>query len=174
MKQQRPDIDRAPGSSSPIGTMPYLQTRDLLVRVRSYHQRLRDWCARHEGSRGDPRVALLVDLIRRREDSMQGSMAKLVADADPSVLDTWLQFEPDAAERADLDAYELGDEFGIDEVLARATGFELAIQAIYARAAETLVAPRVRVFFSALADLHDARGKQLGRVSQGLEDGGLS
>ena len=154
--------------------MPYLRVADLLTRVRSYHEGLRDWCVRRQHEEPDPRVALLTELVGAREDRMQGGLAKIAADADDAILNTWLQFEPDAAQATDLDAFELGGDLGVEEALARATGFELTVQAIYARAAGAMVAPRVREFFRALADLHEARAKQLGRISQGLEDGGLS
>ena len=75
----------------------YMQIRDVVERIRIAHQRLRDALERPQPEAVDSRTRHMLAALRREEQQLEIALTRqLNRDDSSDILDTWLQYIPDA------------------------------------------------------------------------------
>jgi hypothetical protein len=141
-------------NNSPEVDMPYQtyqQVRDVVTRIRSAHQSLRDELERPRPRARDANSRLMLEELRRSEQQLQIELARqLAAAGTDSLLDTWLQFIPDEDVLHTLDSIEFTPEMTVVEIVDRKLEFDQALMALLRQLAEETAVPRVQEFFRSL------------------------
>ncbi len=150
--------------------MRFKKTRDILDRVRQFHQAVSDHCEQVSGDTNEKRLKLLLDYISEREQSLADALAVFTEQTPDSILDTWFQYTGDDAAIQRLLDSGLKPDMTPDDVLRlilQITDHFIALYGDMVAASET---DEVRAVFQSLLD-EDRKGKeQLARNFQMMAD----
>jgi hypothetical protein len=149
--------------------MPWVTTRDILNRLRSFHSELADIYSRSHRTVKDEKAKLLLRLMVEQEEQIQESMKEYESKFSPEVLDTWVQFFP-AKSLDDILAavrVRMTPEMEMDDVLERALRADRAVAKIFHQLAGTTSAGRVQEFFEGLHDMEEAKSSEYSRSTLG-------
>lgn len=128
----------------------YQQVRDVVSRIRTAHQQLRDALERPRPDAPDSRTRRQLETLCHEEQELQVALAKHLADGADPPLDTWLQYVPDEDVFESLESIEFTPGMSADEVVAVKQEFDQALIALLRQLAETTAVPRVQEFFESL------------------------
>ncbi|REJ91627.1 MAG: hypothetical protein DWQ34_14380 [Planctomycetota bacterium] len=152
----------------------YKQVRDVVVRIRDAHQRLRDALEESRSRASDSRSRHMLESLRQEEQELQSSLAKQLKNGDSQkVLDTWLQYTPDAELFETLEQIDFRPEMSAEEVVACKQKFDEDLTALLRQLKEATATPSVEEFFGSLLEEIETRIGQASwklREFQGDED----
>ncbi|MFC6979875.1 hypothetical protein [Microbulbifer taiwanensis] len=127
--------------------MRYKTVEDVIQEGRDFHAKLAQQYGEYEQLAPNKRVELLLDQLKRREDSMKHSLENFHADLTPGALHTWVQFAPEGRDKEFLQRLRNIDINDLDEIARLAMDIEIYLADQYrdlAQGAETLRAGCLR------------------------------
>lgn len=143
--------------------MPYKRVRDILEQVRTFHERVREWCARRGEDENDPRAAWILAYVDGYEQEFQRMLSQFEADGRDNLLETWIQNVPDRELREELGATTVDVDMSTEEVMRRVQEFDNSLVVYYQSLAATLIPPRVADAFRALAEAQQTKSREYSR-----------
>lgn len=144
--------------------MTYQQIRDVVHRMRTSHQQLRDSLESPRSRAGDSRTRLMLEALRREEQDLQLVLGLHGINGDEALLDTWLQYVPDDELFETLESIEFTPDLSPDEVMARKLSYDQALISLLQQLVGQTSVPRVQEFFSTL--LKNTRSRTAQQVWQ--------
>jgi rubrerythrin len=155
----------------PTTEKPMRHTRDLLALARSVHQKVSDHY-RQQGSRlEDVEARMLLDYIRRKEQTLQTMVDQYRQQAPDRILDTYYQFTPAQIRTVDefLD-WEPAPDADANEILSTARRVDSFMESFYHRAAQMAENEDIREVLENLAQAVVAKEKDETLNADFMED----
>lgn len=150
--------------------MAYQQVRDILARVRAFHERVERYCEQSRDASHDDMVRAMLERIDAHDRAMDGCLTTYTSEATAAVLNTWIQYpglEPlDEVEQAMSDA---GDASPAD-VLQRLLDAERKLLDVYDTVADQAPGRHVQEFFQNLRFMEAQEGRAIGRDAASVRD----
>ncbi len=133
--------------------------------MKGLHERLRQAARASKAAEADERRSLLLRYIEEHEQQMHQALHGVESRADPSVLDTWLQFAPDAEVEGALARLETDAPVpSFEDLVARVLEAQARFVEIYRILQAETSAPRVRAFFASMMEMEVEARKRYARV----------
>lgn len=151
--------------------MAYQTIRDLISHVRTLHRRLQESVRNAQTREDDERSALLLKFIGEHEAALERAIEAAEQRGGGSVLDTWLQFEPNTELERAMSQSELDSSPSSDDVVKHVLETENALVRLYELLMGSTGASRVQSFFSSLLEMEDSAVRRSARVR--LESGDI-
>ena len=144
--------------------MAYQTIRELMARVRSLHGRLRE--SVHDARRraDDERTALLLDFIDQHEAAIERAVETVERRGGRAVLDTWLQFEQDAALERAMELREPDAAAPSESIVTHLLETENALIRLYQLLQGSSGSPTVQSFFAGLLEMEDSAVRRSARA----------
>jgi hypothetical protein len=143
----------------------YQTVRELVEHVKGLHQRLRQAARASKAAEADERRSLLLGYIEEQEQEMHRALCGVETRADRAVLDTWLQFAPDAEVDGVIARLETGAPLpSFEDLIARILEAQDGFVEIYRIMQAETSAPRVRAFFASMMEMEVEGRKKYARV----------
>ena len=137
--------------------MAYQTVREILDRVRQFHQKLRREIETADDETDDPRTDALLKSLRQGEKETDLALGEYEEQGDSAILDTWIQYVPYKDLEDVLRDSKPPAHSTPDEAVAWKQEFDKALAAFYRQMADQDSAPRVQEFFEGLAATIDQR-----------------
>lgn len=137
--------------------MTYQQVRDVVARIRTTHQQLRDALEGTEAETSDPRAQLMEKWLSQEEEQLQLTLAQYGVEGEKELLDTWLQYVPDEEVLDKLKSLEFRPNLPAEDLVARKMEFDQAMMAFLKQLADETSVPRVEEFFRTLLENAESR-----------------
>ncbi|WP_346839773.1 hypothetical protein [Microbulbifer sp. SAOS-129_SWC] len=150
--------------------MRYKTVEDVIHEGRDFHARLADQYREYEQLVSDRRIELLLDQLRRREDSMRYSLENFHDDLTPGALHTWVQFAPEGREKEFLQRLRNVDLDSLDDIAKLALDIEMYLADQYRDLALGAETPSARDAFERLRDLEELEEHTLSKNLFNLRD----
>jgi len=150
--------------------MPPLQIKNILDHIRAYHDRLSRRLAEFSQHESDERLTLLLKYMARHEHNFEEAMSRYEGDHEKGILNTWLNFIPEAAVDDALRDMPLQDDMTADQILASVLSFDRTLITFYRQLANQTAIPRVQELCSNLLDMEQSKDRQFSISVQGLSD----
>ncbi len=150
--------------------MRFKTTRDVLDRVVTFHQQLRDLYLRHANIADKERVKLLLDYMARHEEHLQKSLSQYEDNASERILDTWFKHIPSSAILKDCNDVRLAPDMSVEEIVKTALKFDDCLVDFYTVMAEKCVSEEVKSIFSNLLKMENQEKMKLVRIAQEVYD----
>jgi uncharacterized damage-inducible protein DinB len=156
--------------------MAYQTIRDLVRHIRSLHHRLRDAVreaqARAEDSEDteDERSALLLSVIDEHESALERAVELAEQEGGDRVLDTWLQFDPNAQTERALRQGNSAASMSRHELLTHVLETDNAIIRLYELVQGSSGSPSVQSFFASLRQIEDSAVRRAARIELEARD----
>lgn len=135
--------------------MRYKTVEEVIQEGRDFHAKLAQQYAEYEQLATDRRIELLLDQLRRREDSMKHSLENFHDDLTPGALHTWVQFAPEGREKEFLQRLRNVDITDLDEIAKLAMDIEIYLADQYRDLAQGAETPSARDAFERLRELEE-------------------
>jgi rubrerythrin len=134
-----------------------IQVRDAFDLARQFHQNLSEFYAGLAGQTERTRVKLLLDWLSRHEANLQTCLQRYEDDRSHDVLDTWMEYAPEASPFEGLDALTEQADLSVDAVADLAIKLDDALVTFYQDLVEHVESPEVRKLFETLLTMarHD-------------------
>lgn len=145
----------------------YLTVRDVVSRIRKAHQLMRDALERPRSVTTDERTRLILESLRKSEQGLQLTLARFENDGEEELLETWLQYVPNAELFESLDRIEFTPDLPADEVVSRKLSFDQSLLSLLRQLADETSVPRVQEFFHTILKNVESRvARQAWSVSE--------
>lgn len=151
--------------------MAYQTIRDLVTHVRSLHGRLRNRVRNARQRENDERARLLLEFIDEHEASLERAIESTEQRGGDTVLETWLQFEPNTEVERAMKRLEEESALSRDEMVTLVLETENALVRLYDLLRGTNSSFTVQSFFTSLLEMEDSAVRKSARV--GLESGDI-
>ncbi|MCX2832656.1 hypothetical protein [Microbulbifer thermotolerans] len=135
--------------------MRYKTVEDVIREGRDFHARLARQYGEYEQLATDKRIELLLDQLRRREESMKFSLENFHDDLTPGALHTWVQFAPEGREKELLQRLRNIDINNLDEIAQVAMDVEVYLSDQYRDLAQGAETQSAREAFERLEELEE-------------------
>ncbi|MCW8127965.1 hypothetical protein [Microbulbifer halophilus] len=135
--------------------MRYKTVEDVIEEGRVFHVQLGEKYSEYEQLASDKRIELLLDQLKRREDSMAHSLENFHDDLTPGALHTWVQFAPEGREKEFLQRLSRIDIGDLDAISRLAMDIEMYLADQYRDLAQGAETPSARDAFERLRDLEE-------------------
>lgn len=135
--------------------MRYKTVEDVIEEGRVFHIQLGEKYSEYEQLASDERIELLLDQLKRREDSMAHSLENFHDDLTPGALHTWVQFAPEGREKEFLQRLSRIDIGDLDAISRLAMDIEMYLADQYRDLAQGAETPSARDAFERLRDLEE-------------------
>jgi hypothetical protein len=145
----------------------YQTIRDLVAHVHSVHRSLRHAVRDAQSRIDDERSKLLLAVIDEHEAAIEHAVKTVEDRGQDAVLDTWLQFEPNAETERAIARSEPSSSMSSDAIVSHVLETENALMKLYELLRGSSGSPRVQEFFASLVALEDSAARRAARV--GLE-----
>lgn len=140
--------------------MTYQQIRDVVKRMRTAHQQLREALERPRTRVGDARARMMLEALRQEEQELQLALGLFGARGEESLLNTWLQYVPDDDVVEALNQIEFTSDMSADEVVSRKLEFDQTLMDLLRQLSGQTAVPRVEEFFTTLLENAQSRTSQ--------------
>ncbi|WP_193163983.1 hypothetical protein [Microbulbifer hainanensis] len=150
--------------------MRYKTVEDVIQEGRDFHAKLSQQYGQYEQLVSDRRIELLLDQLRRREDSMMHSLENFRSDIAPGALHTWVQFAPEGREPEFLQRLRNVDLDDLDEIAKLALDIEMYLADQYRDLALGAETPSARDAFERLLELEELEEHTLSKNLFNLRD----
>lgn len=150
--------------------MAYQTIRDLISHVRTLHGRLEESVRKAQRREDDERSTLLLKFIGEHESALERAI-EAAEESGASVLDTWLQFEPNTELERAMAQSDLDSSPSSDDVVKHVLETENALVRLYELLIGSTGSSRVQSFFSSLLEMEDSAVRRSARVR--LESGDI-
>ncbi|MDP5211164.1 MULTISPECIES: hypothetical protein [unclassified Microbulbifer] len=135
--------------------MRYKTVEEVIQEGRDFHAKLALQYEEYEQLATNKRVELLLDQLRRREDSMKHSLENFHADLPPGALHTWVQFAPEGREKEFLQRLRCIDIDSLDDIAKFALDIEIYLADQYRDLSQGAETPSAREAFERLRQLEE-------------------
>lgn len=149
--------------------MAYQTIRDLVRHVQALHGQLRTSIRNARQHEDDERSDLLLELIDAHESALERAIETVEHREGDAVLNTWLQYEPNAEVERALRRHDLESVRSGDEIMALVLETENALIRLYELLRGAHSSPSVQSFFTSLLEMEDSAVRRSARVE--LESG---
>ncbi|HXV63198.1 MAG TPA: hypothetical protein VEK15_21040 [Vicinamibacteria bacterium] len=143
--------------------MAYQTIRDIVEHVRSVHRRLCDAVREARSEADDERTALLLAVIDEHESTLERAVES-AQQTGGSVLDTWLQFDPNAEVERAMRHRASDSPSSRDAIVAHVLETENSLMRLYELLRGSTSSPSVQSFFLSLLEIEDSAVRQSARV----------
>ncbi|GMG88722.1 hypothetical protein [Biformimicrobium ophioploci] len=150
--------------------MRYKTIGDVIDEGRRFHADLAHQYEELEQLTTSERNALLLDQLRRREESMTHSLDNFRQDMSPGVLRSWLQFAPEGKEPFLLDKVRSADIESTESIANAAMDVEIYLADQYRQMLQEAATPSVREALQRLLDLEELEEHTLALNINSLND----
>ncbi|QDU38598.1 hypothetical protein Mal4_29270 [Maioricimonas rarisocia] len=140
--------------------MAYHQVRDIFEQVRKFHREFRNALLESEPHQHDLDVEALIELARDEERADEACLARYSSDAEPNILDTWIQYVPDEGVVRTIQEAEVSPGMDLNEIIEKKIEFDDALVQLYAQLGDQVSGPRLQEAFRSLHDLTVRRREQ--------------
>lgn len=152
-------------------TITYKQVKDVFQRVKDFRRELRDHLEASQLEMDDERLSWLVEHMDRHERFIDGSLDRYEEKASEGILETWLQYVPDAPIREAFEETRLEPGTDEKEVFERIQKWDQALLEMYRQLAGMSGAPRVQELFQSLLEMEEAKQEEISwRWQQELQE----
>jgi hypothetical protein len=135
--------------------MRYKTLGDVIDEGREFHRKLCRQYSEYEQLAPDERIGLLLDQLRRREESMTHSLENFREDMSPGVLHTWVQFAPEGREPEFLQRLRNVDINNLDDIASLAMDIEIYLADQYRDLLQGVETPSARTAMQRLLELEE-------------------
>jgi rubrerythrin len=129
----------------------YGQVRDVLNTAVRFHRRLEEFYGQLAKQEDRERVRMLLDYMSRHEQGFERMLADYGKGKARSLLDTWMQFEPDDRALKVPEPRTLRPDMSVDEVMEVALGLDDELVRFYSQAIDLTQDSEIRDLFEGLA-----------------------
>ncbi|MBB3063203.1 hypothetical protein [Microbulbifer rhizosphaerae] len=150
--------------------MRYKTLEDVIQEGRDFHAKLAQQYGEYEQLASDERIELLLDQLRRREDSMTHSLENFREDISPGALHTWFQFAPEGREQEFLKRVRNLDINKLDSIAELAMDIEMYLADQYRDLLQGADTPSAREAMERLLELEELEEHTLSRNLFNLRD----
>ncbi|MGL6162717.1 hypothetical protein [Microbulbifer sp.] len=150
--------------------MRYKTLEDVIQEGRDFHAKLAQQYGEYEQLASDERIELLLDQLRRREDSMSHSLENFREDISPGALHTWFQFAPEGREQEFLKRVRNLDINKLDNIAELAMDIEMYLADQYRDLLQGADTPSARDAMERLLELEELEEHTLSRNLFNLRD----
>jgi len=146
---------------------------EVIERAREFHREVSERYAELADEAGRERVRMLLEYLSRHEQSLERTLADYEERAPGEVLDTWLQYVPEAEtlERLEpLSRPTLGPDTDVGEIVNLGLEVADALIALYRDVARKAPSDEVREAFGNLVEMEQEEKRKLARNVADAED----
>lgn len=136
-------------------SMRYKTVEDVIKEGRDFHAKLAYKYGEYEQLVSDRHMELLLDQLKRREDSMRHSLENFREDLTSGALHTWVQFAPEGREKEFLQRLRNVDINDLDEITRLAMDIEVYLADQYRDLAQGAETKSAREAFERLQELEE-------------------
>ncbi|MFG0297158.1 MAG: hypothetical protein ACF8PG_14725 [Maioricimonas sp. JB045] len=140
--------------------MAYQQVREIFSRVRKFHRQFRNALLGTETREHSQEVEALLNRGREEERLIEACLSRYSDEAEPNILDTWIQYVPDEDVIRTIRETEVRPGMTLTEIIEKKIEFDDALVSLYARLAEQVNGERLQDAFRSLHDLMVRRREQ--------------
>ncbi|MCA9025291.1 MAG: hypothetical protein KDA86_08775 [Planctomycetaceae bacterium] len=142
--------------------MAYQQVRGVVDEIRRAHQQIGRALelSQHESFRIDQEARIILNEFRRAQRELELILSRYGAEGEDALLDTWLQYVPDAEVHKAVASFEVTLLMSLDDVVRKKLEFDQALIALLKQLAGGTSAPRVQEFFQTLLEYTQAETSQ--------------
>lgn len=144
--------------------MAYQTVRELLAHVRSVHRRLRAMIQDARPHMDGERSQLLLVVVDEHEGALERAVESVEKRGLGSVLDTWLQFQPDAEIDRALSLAVSDLPLSTGDIVALVLETENSLSRLYQLLEGSTGSRRVQAFFGSLSDVEDSAVRRTARI----------
>jgi rubrerythrin len=130
--------------------MPFEQARDMILRARAFHRELGEFYARVEDVVQKERVKLLLEYLVEHERRMIEHLEAIQEGLPPDVLNTWMQYPPDAPLPPTMDDLRISPDATASDVICMALDLDERLLKMYKELAVYAPSAEVREAFLSL------------------------
>lgn len=145
-------------------------TREVLDRIRKFHQMLSTYYNEVSQQTDQIRLRLLLDYMSRHEKKFEENLARYEEEASKKVLDTWFKNLPDDEKLVDCEGMKIKPDMSTDEVIGIALRVDDCLIQFYKEMAECCVIKEIRELFSNLCEMEKREKYIFSRNAVELQD----
>ena len=150
--------------------MRYMQIREMLDRVRDFHEELGNYYHQLSEAADRERIKLLLDHISKHKKRLHDGLAAYEKDAPQQVLNTWVDSEYCDQVLALCETTFASRETDVDGVIEAAIEIDNSLIDFYREVAEHATSERVREVFQNLIELEESDLRHLALSALQLRD----
>lgn len=124
--------------------MRYKTLKDLIEEGSDFHAKLGQRYGEFEQMVANERIGLLLDQLRRREESMSRALKSFCSSIPPGALHTWLQFAPEGRESEFLQRLRNVKLKDLEEISALAMEIDIYLADLYRSLLQGVDTPSAR------------------------------
>ncbi|MCH9692052.1 MAG: hypothetical protein K0U59_08350 [Gammaproteobacteria bacterium] len=124
--------------------MRYKTLEDLIEEGSDFHAKLSQRYGEFEQMVANERIGLLLDQLRRREESMSSALKNFCLSVPPGALHTWLQFAPEGRESEFLQRLRNVNLKDLEEISALAMEIDIYLADLYRSLLQGVDTPSAR------------------------------
>lgn len=134
---------------------PFKQIRDIFSISRGFHDQLSLFYERLRDRTQRKRVRLLLDYLSRHETNLNRCLGQFADHTSSAVLDTWVQYVPDAEPFPHLETLRVAADMSTDDVVALALRLDDALIQFYEQLRDEAGSAEVREVFESMLRLEE-------------------
>lgn len=150
--------------------MRYKTVEDVIEEGRAFHVKLAEQYSEYEQLASDRRIELLLDQLKRREDSMAHSLENFHDDLTAGALHTWVQFAPEGREKEFLQRLRRININDLEAISRLAMDIEMYLTDQYRDLAQGAQTPSAQDAFERLRQLEELEEHTLSMNLYNLRD----
>lgn len=144
--------------------------RDVLSRIASFHEHMRQQYQHLEDVAERKRVQLVLDYLVGHEANLKASLERYRSEAPTEVLETWIQYSTRSELPEPFRDAKLPTDMDLDAVTDLATRFDGWLMDSYRQLAEEADVPELQELFSALLQQQEEERRLLAKNLNELAD----
>ena len=146
--------------------MAAVQVRDILDSIAGFYRRLSELCTTARQNTQGERLPYLLEYIAAHELQLATSVEQFEETAESGLLDTWLQFGADESLDGILAQLNIQSDMPEDDIVREVLNVDSKLIALYEALAGETSSPHVEELFEGLAQMQEARERQLARAAR--------
>ena len=150
--------------------MRFQTVADVLEVVKELHAALARQLLELEQLTTSERAQLMLDYLKRHEQSLARSTEQFMNDADPGLLKTWLQYAPKVQSEALLEQVRSVDLNDVDSIVAVALAVDDYLVELYSEVVDHADTEEIKEVFTSLMKVEDNERHNVARSAFRLSD----
>jgi len=139
--------------------MMFKTTRDLLDRVRSFHNILSEFYCQLADKSRNKRIKILLDYLSDHENCFTKNLEMFENEVPDSILDTWFKYVPDKNKLRGCEKMELASDMSVEDVVRLSHRVDDCLIQFYKEMAKHGVMKEIKELFTNL--LQAGNGEKL-------------
>ncbi|MCA9077995.1 MAG: hypothetical protein KDA93_23400 [Planctomycetaceae bacterium] len=142
--------------------MAYRQVRDVVDEILRAHEQMGRVLehAQHESVSFDQDTQPILEELDREQRELQSILSRYGDKGEKALLDTWLQYVPDAEVQKSVASFEVTPQMSIHHLVRKKLEFDQALIALLKQLARGTSVPRVQEFFQTLLEYTQTQTSQ--------------